>query len=127
MVVLGSMGSINGSIVAATLITIINFILTKNLSGDLAALKFLIYAIILIVIVIVNNAPGLAPIKETLSLKRLFAKMRSKLNNHKNDPSKVKDDDAAWDRIPTKIEMDAILSLDLKQDNTYTPDKREEE
>ena len=127
MVVLGSMGSINGSIVAATLITIINFVLTKNLSGDLAALKFLIYAIILIVIVIVNNAPGLAPIKEKLSLKRLFAKIRSKVNNHKNDPSKVKDDDAAWDRIPTKIEMDAILSLDLKQDNTYTPDKREEE
>ncbi len=126
MVVLGSMGSINGSIIAAALITFINFQLTTRLSGDLAALKFLIYALILITIVIVNNAPALVPIKEKFSIRRLVYAFRSKLKKNHNDPSKIKDDDAAWDRIPTKIEMDALLSLDVKQDNTYTPDKRKE-
>ncbi len=127
MVVLGSMGSINGSIIAAALITYINFQLTTRLSGDLAALKFLIYALILITIVIVNNAPALVPLKEKFSIRRFVGAVRSKFSKNTNDPSKVKDDAAAWDKIPTKIEMDALLSLDIKQDNTYTPDKREEE
>ncbi|MBQ7821718.1 MAG: branched-chain amino acid ABC transporter permease [Clostridia bacterium] len=126
MVVLGSMGSINGSIIAAALITYINFQLTTKLSGDLAALKYLIYAIILIAIVIVNNAPALAPIKEKLSIKRLFNKVLGRFIKHKHDPAKRKDDEADWDRIPTKIDMDALLSLDVKPDTSYTPDKREE-
>ena len=126
MVVLGSMGSINGSIIAAALITFINFQLTTRLSGDLAALKFLIYALILITIVIVNNAPALVPIKEKFSIRRFIGIFKSKFSKNSNDPSTIKDDEAAWDKIPTKIEMDALLSLDIKQDNTYTPDKRKE-
>lgn len=66
MVVLGGMGSINGSIIAATLITMINFFLQTMLSGDLAAVKNLVYAIILIVMVIFNNAPALKGVRETL-------------------------------------------------------------
>lgn len=126
MVVLGSMGSINGSIIAAVLITFINFQLTTKLSGDLAALKYLIYAIILITIVIVNNAPALAPIKEKLSIKRILTMISTKVRKPKHDPSKRKDDEANWDRIPTKINMDELLSLDVKPDANYTPDKREE-
>ena len=56
MVVLGGMASVNGSIVAATLITVINFLLQKNLSGDAAALKNLIYALILIPAIPAKNA-----------------------------------------------------------------------
>lgn len=66
MVVLGGMGSINGSIIAATLITIINFFLQTTLSGDLAAIKNLVYAVILIVMVIFNNAPALKGVREAL-------------------------------------------------------------
>ena len=63
MVVLGGMGNINGSILAAALITYVNFKLQSALTGDLAAMKLLIYAIILIVVVVWGNAPALAPFK----------------------------------------------------------------
>ncbi|MBE6715501.1 MAG: branched-chain amino acid ABC transporter permease [Ruminococcaceae bacterium] len=119
MVVLGGMGSINGSIIAATLIPIINYKLQEKLPGDLAALKFLIYAVILIGIVIFNNAPKLAPIKERLSVKALIAKVTAK--NRK--PEDILNDPAHWDRIPTKIAMDEVLSTDIQPGNEYVPDK----
>ena len=128
MVVLGGMGSINGSIIAAALITFINFQLTTKLSGDLAALKFLIYALILISLVILNNAPALAPLKERLSIKKGMKKLGNKIADaikEKDDPSKIKDDDVAWDRIPSKIDMNALLSTDATpQNNTQ---KKEED
>ncbi len=118
MVVLGGMGSITGSILAATFITTINFILQTNLSGDLAALKFLIYAVILIVFVIYNNAPGLAPLREKLDISRFFRKKKSEADIH--------GDDADWHRIPTKIAMDELLSLDVTPDpyKPVAPDKK---
>ena len=121
MVVLGGMGSINGSIIAATLIPILNFKLQKELPGELAALKFLIYALILIGIVVFNNAPKLAPIKEKLSIKGFISKLTAK--NRK--PSDILDDEAQWDKIPTKIAMNEVLSTDIQQGNEYTPDKPE--
>ncbi len=120
MVVLGGMGNITGSIIAATLITYVNFLLQSQLSGDLAALKLLIYAIILIVAVLFNNAPMFRPLKEKLDFKKLFARRNTK-------PEKIKDDDAAWDRITTKIRMDELLSVDLQPGAAYTPDKANKE
>lgn len=114
MVVLGGMGNITGSIIAATLIPYVNFVLQNELSGDLAALKLLIYAVILVVAVLFNNAPIFRPIKEKLDLRRLFEKWHT--------PDKVKDDAAAWDRVPTKIRMDELLSVDVTPTN-YEPDK----
>ena len=110
MVVLGGMGSINGSIIAATLITYINYLLQSKLSGDLAALKLLVYAIILIAIVLFNNAPKFQPIKEKISPKALI----SRLLASRRKPDTIRDDDAAWNRIPTKIPMDEVLSVDLR-------------
>lgn len=81
MVVLGGMGSINGSIISATLITIINFELQARLSGDLAAVRTLVYAIILILIVIFNNAPALKPIKERFGLSGIKEKLLAKKVN----------------------------------------------
>ena len=78
MVVLGGMGSVTGSIVAATLITYVNFLLQSKLSGDLAAIRLLVYALILIVAVLYNNAPALRPLREKLNLKRLGAKLFSR-------------------------------------------------
>lgn len=115
MVVLGGMGNITGSIIAATAITFINFQLQTRLSGDLAALKFLVYALILIVVVVFNNAPKLAGIRERFSLKRLI--------KSKRHPSDIHDDEAAWDRVPTKIRMDEVLSVDIIVDDPYSPDK----
>lgn len=114
MVVLGGMGNITGSIFAAILIPTINQVLQAHLSGSLAALKFLIYAIILIVIVIFGNAPALAPFRNAFS-----SMFRSK---KAVNPGKRRDDEGAWDRIPTKIKMDELLSTDLNP-NPHEPDK----
>lgn len=121
MVVLGGMGSISGSIIAATLITYINFILQNELSGELAALKLLIYAIILILVVIFSNAPALKPFREKFNIKNLI---HSITKAHKK-PENIKDDDAEWNRIESKIQMDELLSLDVQNNKSYTPDKPE--
>ena len=78
MVVLGGMGSINGSIVAATLVTFLTFTFQKYLTGDLAVLQNLLYALILIVIVIYKNAPGLKYFREKHNLRTLFSKKNKK-------------------------------------------------
>lgn len=121
MVVLGGMGNINGSIIAAALITFLDVELQTILTGNLAVLQDLIYALILIVLVIYNNAPALKPFREKYNLKALIN--RSKTIN----PSKNKDDEAKWDRVPTKIKMDEILSVDFQVSSPYAPDKPEKE
>ena len=120
MVVLGGMGSIGGSIAAATLITYVNFVLQNRLSGELAALKLLIYAIILIVVVVFKNAPALKPLRERFNLKALLRK----ITKSHTKPGHISDDDAEWNRVETKIKMDELLSVDFQQKNTYTPDKK---
>ena len=111
MVVLGGMGSINGSIIAAALITYLNTKLATILTGELAVLQNLLYALILIVIVIYNNAPALKSFRDKYNIGALVAQ----LNKHRHDPSHIKDDKAKWDVVPTKISMDEILSIDVKQ------------
>ncbi len=109
MVVLGGMGSINGSIIVAALITFLDTKLATVLTGDLAVLQNLIYALILILIVIYNNAPALKSFRDKYNLRALW----KKLIRQKADPSRVKDDEAKWDVVPTKIEMNEVLSIDL--------------
>lgn len=109
MVVLGGMGSINGSIIAAALITFLNTKLATILTGDLAVLQNLLYALILILIVVYNNAPALKSFRDRYNLNTLIHKVFRK----KSDPSSVKDDAANWDVVPTKIDMDEVLSVDM--------------
>lgn len=109
MVVLGGMGSINGSLIAAALITYLNTKLATVLTGDLAVLQNLLYALILILIVIYNNAPALKGFRDKYNLGILA----DKLLHMRQDPAHVKDDKAKWDVVPTKISMDEILSVDL--------------
>ena len=109
MVVLGGMGSINGSILAATLITFLNTKLATILTGDLAVLQNLLYAVILIVIVIYNNAPKLKSFRDRYNLGVLW----NKLVRARHNPANIKDDQAKWDVVPTKIEMNEVLSIDL--------------
>jgi len=121
MVVLGGMGNINGSILSATLITYLNTELATTLTGDLAVLKDLVYALILISIVIYNNAPALKNVREKYSLKNLFHKLTKNKFANKHEV----DDSGRWDVVPTKIKMDALLSTDFIV-NDPTPDKPDE-
>ena len=123
MVVLGGMGSINGSIISAALITFLNIKLATVLTGNLAVLQNLIYALVLVLIVIYNNAPVFKSFREKYSCRNVFMK----LFHIKDDPSKHRDDEGEWDRVPTKISMDEVLSVDLKVvESTMNPDKEGE-
>ena len=123
MVVLGGMGSINGSIIAAALITILDVKLQTILTGNLAVLQDLLYALILIILVIYNNAPALKGFREKYSLQKFL----HKLIKPKHDPSNRADDEAKWDRVPTKIDMNEVLSVEFQPtSSTLEPDRREE-
>ena len=119
MVVLGGMGSINGSLIASALITILNVKLATILTGDLAVLQNLVYAVVLIAIVIFNNAPSLRYVREKYSLHALLAK----LLRRRNDPARVRDDEKSWARIATKINMDELLSMDIRPEETRSVKK----
>lgn len=116
MVVLGGMGSINGSIVAAALITFLNTKLATVLTGDLAVLQNLLYALVLIVIIIYNNAPALKSFRDKYN----FSNLLRKLSKRDDDPSRIADDKAKWDVVPTKIEMNEVLSIDINPNDHYT-------
>lgn len=123
MVVLGGMGSINGSIIAAALITILDVKLQTILTGNLAVLQDLLYALILIILVIYNNAPALKGFRDKYSLQKFL----HKLIKPKHDPSNRADDEAKWDRVPTKIDMNEVLSVEFQPtSSTLEPDRREE-
>ena len=109
MVVLGGMGSINGSILAAALITWLNTKLPTVLTGEMAVLQNLLYALVLILIVLYNNTPALKGFREKYNLSALW----DRLLRHRRDPAHIHDDKAKWDVVPTKISMDEILSVDV--------------
>ena len=118
MVVLGGMGSINGSIIAATVITVLNHYLKAYLTGDMAAIKTLVYALILIFIIIYKNAPQLKNFRDRYNFKKLIEKFRKK------NVARITDDEARWDVVPTKIEMNEVLSTDLVvKESVKAPDK----
>lgn len=121
MVVLGGMGNIGGSLIAATAVVLLDTFLQKQLTGNLAVLKDMLYALILIGLVVYRNAPALKSFRDKWSLKNLLARMK------KHDPAKIKDDEAQWDRVPTKIMVDEVLSVDIQVSSPYTPDKRRKE
>ena len=91
IVVLGGMGSINGSIVSAVVITFLNRYLANVLTGNLAVLKDLIYALILIVIVIYNNAPQLKGFREKYNMNNLIEKIKGKITSKKKSKNAKED------------------------------------
>jgi branched-chain amino acid transport system permease protein len=118
MVVLGGMGNIGGSLIAATAVVVLDTFLQKQLTGNLAVLKDMLYALILIGLVVYRNAPALKNFREKVSIKNLLHGLKH------HDPAKVRDDEADWDRVPTKIMVDEILSVDVQKQTSYTPDKK---
>ena len=93
----------------AGMITWLNTQLATVLTGDLAVLQNLLYAVILVAIVIYNNAPALKTFRDQHSLGAMIEKWK----RPHADPSHTRDDKAKWDVVPTKIQMDEILSVDL--------------
>ncbi len=121
MVVIGGMGNISGTIISATLITYLNNVLATVLTGDLAVLKNLIYALILVAMIIYNNAPALKGIRDKFNYRTITDKFRKLV---RKTPEKYVDDDGAWNRVPTKIEMNEVLSVDIVvNESTKDPDK----
>ena len=117
MVVLGGIGSMRGSIISASLIVYINALLQNNLSGDMAEIKQAVYAVILVIVVIFNNAPALNKVKDKLSISNLLKKNKK--------PEVIHDDGADWRKVPTKIPMDEVLTADLPNNKAFEPDKPE--
>ena len=109
MVVLGGIGSMNGSMIAAAIITFVNVLLQNKLSGTLAPVKLIVYALVLILIILFTNSPKLAPFMEKISIRNLIKRLRK-------DPSVVRGDEAEWRRIQTKIKMDEVLRVDIKDE-----------
>jgi len=68
-------------------------------------LQNLIYAVILVAIVIYRNAPSLKSFRERYNARAIFERI-FKNGHHGNDS-------ADWDEIPTKIEMNEVLSIDM--------------
>ena len=94
---------------------------TEESTSLLDIIKLLLSKIkILILVVIYNNAPQLKHFREKYNLRALWEKIVPK----KSDPSKQKDDEGAWDRVPTKIQMDELLSTDIiVTESVQDPDK----
>ena len=94
-------------------------------------MRNIIYALILISIVIVNNAPALKKFRNRFSfktlgsflsagLRKLIARIRKK--NPERPEEEIVDDPADWSEIPTKIEMNEILSVDLRRESEEPTD-----
>ena len=88
----------------------------------MAVLQNLLYSLILILIVVYNNAPALKGFRNKYN----FGVLMDKILKRRLDPAHIKDDKAKWDVVPTKISMDEILSIDMKpQDFTMIEKERE--
>ena len=122
MVVIGGMGNINGTLISAAVITYLNNKLMAVLTGNLAVLQNLVYALILIGIIIYNNAPALKNVREKYNLRTLWAK----ITKPKKDPAKETDDTGRWDVVPTKIEMDEVLTVGIKKKDGEDCEEKEE-
>lgn len=124
IVVLGGMGNITGSIISATFITFLDVKLQSILTGDLAVLNDMIYALILILVVIYNNAPALKGVRVKYNARNLLGKLFGFLHVKHG----YADDEGKWDRVPTKIKMDELLSVDvIVKESVVDPDKEDQD
>lgn len=130
MVVLGGLGSFNGAIVAAALLTFVDVRLQVALPGRLSALRDIIYALILVSIVIVNNAPALKKFRDKFNFRTLgtfflslFAKIFRRKRDAESAEAEIVDHPADWSEIPTKIEMNEMLSLEPRREEENERDE----
>lgn len=78
MVVLGGMGSVFGSLISSIAVVFMNVQLRSFLTGNLAGLKNLVYALILILVMIIGSAPKLAAFRKKFNWRNLKASLFKK-------------------------------------------------
>ena len=65
-----------------------------------------------------NKKKALKGVREKYNVKALIAKLRGKSHTHDGE------DEGKWDRVPTKITMDELLSVDVVvRESVVNPDK----
>lgn len=82
-VVLGGMGSIYGSVIAATVLTVL-----PELLRGVQDYRMITYAVLLIFIMIINSSPKFAPIKQKLSVPYWFNFIKEKIASKRAGKSK---------------------------------------
>lgn len=133
MVIIGGMGNLNGSVIAAIVVTYLDIKLQTVITGSLAALKNIIYAAILIAIIMYRNIPSLANFREKYNLNALatnikkFWSTKVLKKEYVVDPGEKKEYPGEWSKIPTKIDMDAVLSDNFSNKEEDNPDNRKGE
>ncbi len=80
IVVLGGMGSIRGSVIAAVILKALPEVLR-----EFSDIRMLLYSILLIVIMLLNSSPKFNEIKRNLSLKHLISTIMNKKSNKTED------------------------------------------
>ena len=78
IVVLGGMGSIRGSIIAAIVLRVL-----PELLRDFSDYRMLAYSILLILLMLINSAPGLAGLRAKLSIKNAYLSIKNKVMKRK--------------------------------------------
>ena len=133
MVIIGGMGNLNGSIIAAIVVTYLDIKLQTVITGNLAALKNIIYAGVLIAIIMYRNIPALSNFRENYNLNVLATKIKKLWSTkvlkkeYVVDPGEKKEYPGEWSKIPTKIDMDAVLSDNFSNKEEDNPDNRKGE
>lgn len=116
IVILGGMGNIEGSVIAAIVVTFIDTKLQTVLSGDLAATKNIFYAAILIFVILYRNATIFKNFREKYSFGKIVFNLKRWLykalfkKEYVPNPAERKYYSADWTKVPTKIEMNEVLS-----------------
>lgn len=86
IVVLGGMGSIRGSVIAAIVLKLLPELL-RNLNEDLVKYRMLIYSVMLILLMLFNSSPVFVSWRERLNIKNLFKKKKSNASKMKEEVS----------------------------------------
>lgn len=130
-VVLGGMGNVNGTIFATIIMTWLNVQLPAILGSTMAVYKNVIYALVLVLVVLYNNAPILRAFRQRYNLQRFANKLRDLFFKipiftrfkPKQEQMQAMEQEfgADWSKVPTKIKMDAVLTTDISP--AIDPDK----
>lgn len=85
IVVLGGMGSVRGSVVAAIILRVL-----PEMLKEFEQYRMLIYSLLLIIIMLFNSSPAFAGIRAKLDVKNVFATLKNKFSKSKEAGSKMK-------------------------------------
>ena len=80
IVVLGGMGSINGSVIAAIILQLL-----PELLREFADLRMLVYSVVLILLMILNESPQFADLRGRMNVKNIVQRTKSLVARRKQE------------------------------------------